>query len=207
MKCPKCGFNSFEFLDSCKKCGSALTPFKQDLGIRAVVLPSRRSPAPPPGAGTGFAPATENGADLSSPPQAEPVPAEPPGESLAGAGMDLAETEVGGNAGPFDFTLPFLEGNEVETGGNWSGEAGGTTLEEISLPEFEGFSEAFSLEEGGSAADHAASPLHGEFELDVFPLEEKNVSARKATPSGEGTDGTASDEFDSLFGAPETDKI
>jgi len=24
VKCPKCGFNSFEYLDSCKKCGSAL---------------------------------------------------------------------------------------------------------------------------------------------------------------------------------------
>src|SRR5574341_1899815 len=24
MKCPKCGFNSFEYLDACKKCGSAL---------------------------------------------------------------------------------------------------------------------------------------------------------------------------------------
>src|SRR3970282_1132354 len=24
MKCPKCGFNSFEYLDACKKCGNTL---------------------------------------------------------------------------------------------------------------------------------------------------------------------------------------
>lgn len=39
MKCPKCGFNSFEFLDNCKKCSSDLTGFKQSHGIRAIVIP------------------------------------------------------------------------------------------------------------------------------------------------------------------------
>lgn len=39
MKCPKCGYNSFEFLDTCKKCSHDLSAFKQAHGIRAVVLP------------------------------------------------------------------------------------------------------------------------------------------------------------------------
>lgn len=39
MKCPKCGYNSFEFLDNCKKCSHDLSAFKQTHGIRAVVLP------------------------------------------------------------------------------------------------------------------------------------------------------------------------
>ncbi|RNC72236.1 MAG: hypothetical protein ED859_02560 [Desulfuromonadales bacterium] len=39
MKCPKCGYNSFEFLDSCKKCSNDLTSFKQSHGIRAIVIP------------------------------------------------------------------------------------------------------------------------------------------------------------------------
>jgi hypothetical protein len=39
MKCPKCGFNSFEYLDSCKKCGNDLLAFKMSLGIQPVVMP------------------------------------------------------------------------------------------------------------------------------------------------------------------------
>lgn len=39
MKCPKCGYNSFEYLDSCKKCGNDLAAFKTSLGIQAVVMP------------------------------------------------------------------------------------------------------------------------------------------------------------------------
>lgn len=45
MKCPKCGYNSFEFLDNCKKCSNDLVPFKQSHGIRAVILPFRRPSA------------------------------------------------------------------------------------------------------------------------------------------------------------------
>lgn len=41
MKCPKCGYNSFEYLDNCKKCNHELSGFKASHGIRAVVLPFR----------------------------------------------------------------------------------------------------------------------------------------------------------------------
>ena len=39
MKCPKCGFNSFEYHDSCKKCAHDLTGYKQTYGMQALVLP------------------------------------------------------------------------------------------------------------------------------------------------------------------------
>src|SRR5665647_606297 len=39
MKCPKCGFNSFEYYDSCKKCSSDLTGYKQTYSITSMVLP------------------------------------------------------------------------------------------------------------------------------------------------------------------------
>ena len=39
MKCPKCSYNSFELYDSCRKCGTDLTAFKQSHGIRAIVHP------------------------------------------------------------------------------------------------------------------------------------------------------------------------
>ncbi|RQW87890.1 MAG: hypothetical protein EHM79_06875 [Geobacter sp.] len=37
MKCPKCGYNSFEFLDACKKCGSELSSFKKTHRISTVL--------------------------------------------------------------------------------------------------------------------------------------------------------------------------
>jgi hypothetical protein len=37
MKCPKCGYNSFEFLDACKKCGAELTSFKKTHRINTVI--------------------------------------------------------------------------------------------------------------------------------------------------------------------------
>jgi hypothetical protein len=40
MKCPKCGFNSFEHLSNCKRCNTDLTAFKQSFGIQAVILPA-----------------------------------------------------------------------------------------------------------------------------------------------------------------------
>ncbi|MSN27043.1 MAG: hypothetical protein GJV46_14365 [Geobacter sp.] len=39
MKCPKCGYNSFEFHDSCKKCSSDLSGHKMTYGITPIVLP------------------------------------------------------------------------------------------------------------------------------------------------------------------------
>lgn len=39
MKCPKCGFNSFESYDVCKKCSSDLVSFKQIYSITPLVLP------------------------------------------------------------------------------------------------------------------------------------------------------------------------
>jgi len=40
MKCPKCGYNSFEFHDSCKKCASDLTGYKETYGLKPIVLPA-----------------------------------------------------------------------------------------------------------------------------------------------------------------------
>ncbi|WP_298270620.1 hypothetical protein [Geobacter sp.] len=40
MKCPKCGYNSFEFLDTCRKCNHDLAGFKMSHGIRPIVVPA-----------------------------------------------------------------------------------------------------------------------------------------------------------------------
>ena len=39
MKCPKCGYTSFESYDSCRKCSEDLAGFKQTYGLTPVILP------------------------------------------------------------------------------------------------------------------------------------------------------------------------
>lgn len=39
MRCPKCGYTSFESYDSCRKCSADLTEFKQSHGITPMILP------------------------------------------------------------------------------------------------------------------------------------------------------------------------
>ena len=41
MKCPKCGYTSFDYLDSCKKCNNALGDFKAKYGLRSLLFPHR----------------------------------------------------------------------------------------------------------------------------------------------------------------------
>jgi len=37
MKCPKCGYHSFEHLDSCKKCGQGLSDHKAKYNLRGFI--------------------------------------------------------------------------------------------------------------------------------------------------------------------------
>jgi len=39
MKCPKCGYNSFEYNDNCPKCLKDLTAYKAAHGLKAMALP------------------------------------------------------------------------------------------------------------------------------------------------------------------------
>jgi predicted nucleic acid-binding Zn-ribbon protein len=38
MKCPKCGYNSFEYLHNCKKCSNSLDAFKDSLGLKPLTV-------------------------------------------------------------------------------------------------------------------------------------------------------------------------
>ncbi len=41
MKCPKCGYHSFDHLDSCKKCGQGLTEHKEKYNLRGFFSPGK----------------------------------------------------------------------------------------------------------------------------------------------------------------------
>lgn len=40
MKCPKCNYTSFDYLDSCKKCGKDLIEHRENFNIRSVLFAS-----------------------------------------------------------------------------------------------------------------------------------------------------------------------
>ena len=52
MKCPKCGYNSFDHLDSCKKCDADLTDHKEKFNLRGFYSPGQ-SAAPAAAVDTG----------------------------------------------------------------------------------------------------------------------------------------------------------
>ena len=51
MKCPKCGYHSFEHLDSCKKCGQGLIDHKEKYKLRGFVAIGEAVPATSPATG------------------------------------------------------------------------------------------------------------------------------------------------------------
>lgn len=105
MKCPKCGFNSFEFLSNCKKCGSDLNSFKRNLGITPVVF-TQENGAPPAKINPAMAPPVAASA------QAAPSPAEDDADSFtwdtSPENEETAETSQGEDAFS-GFELDFLK--------------------------------------------------------------------------------------------------
>lgn len=101
MKCPKCGYNSFEFLDACKKCNSDLSKVKAALGFSAFTTPRASQPA---------APSPESAA--VTPPAAQPEPPIP-----EAATEPVAEIGKGQPSADFDFHFgePATAQKETET--------------------------------------------------------------------------------------------
>jgi hypothetical protein len=111
MKCPKCGYNSFEIHDTCKKCANDLTSYKDIHGLKSIVLP------------------LETRTIMAEKLMAEKVPDVPTVAADVPADMfsfDTPESETTADAGsflkddPFDFddksVSPALDGNEFSFG-------------------------------------------------------------------------------------------
>ena len=47
MKCPKCGYNSFDHMDSCKKCSQGLAEHKEKFNLRGFFSPGQPAAAEP----------------------------------------------------------------------------------------------------------------------------------------------------------------
>jgi hypothetical protein len=183
MKCPKCGYNSFEHYDSCKKCSSDLTGYKQTYSITSMVLPQEIK--------------EERAAEFLS------------AESAADQVSESAETHddifsfdlpddspaapVQGNVDPFNFNTPSPE--VTQTGISKSEDDAFADLLESTSQSDESPFAASQTATPPAAAKSAVSPSSpGEFDLENFSWDD-DPSTAGATGSTE-----AADDFDSLFG-------
>ena len=51
MKCPKCGYHSFDHLDSCKKCGKGLVEHKEKFNFRRFFTSGHKGATEPESVG------------------------------------------------------------------------------------------------------------------------------------------------------------
>lgn len=190
MKCPKCGYNSFEFLDLCKKCGNDLIVFKESKGIRSVLIPvvekvqenSAAAISSPVGQADGNFHADDEPFKWEEPATNSPFPTEETAgeaEFSFGEAAPVEETSLDGLLE----SSTTLERSTIEAGGD------GTKAP------------AKSFTGGFDSAP-------GEFELeDLFsaaPQEKKedNPVPKQAKPAQESLDG----DFDFLFSNDEEEK-
>ncbi|MFZ3209224.1 MAG: hypothetical protein WA140_10375 [Geobacteraceae bacterium] len=206
MKCPKCGYNSFEFLDNCKKCGGDLGTFKKSFGLRGLAFSLK--PTPSADVATSIVPRPESDARTKQLTEAAPVdildwpPVEPtPPLRETGAsppGFDLGLTEL---QGARESTSPF--GDDPLDAAGESSEGGGEGYGDFSFEETGNeFQSPQAVPDGQPLADDNLTD--GEFEMEDFfigeepAVAENPVKGPTAPPQKQGKD-----EFDSLFGEVE----
>ena len=183
MKCPKCGYNSFEFHDSCKKCANDLTGYKNTYGFKPIVLP--------PEARTSMAEALMAEAALNN---QSPETSDAPVDMFS---FDVPE-EVATDAGSDDpFNFDDEPATPSQTGGVFSFDDGQQSAQAKAEEDaFADLLESTSQEDTAplSPASVVASGSTAESDLNNFSWDDTPVTA-----SGE-TAKPAEDDFNSLFG-------
>ena len=183
MKCPKCGFNSFEYYDSCKKCSSDLTGYKQTYSITSMVLPQEAK--------------EKLAAELRS------------SESATGQIGDSAETHddifsfdlpedtpsapVQGNDNPFNFDKPSTDTKQTSSSQS-EDDVFADLLESTSQSDESPFGATPAAPPAAAAKSPASSAGPGEFDLESFSWDD----TPSATAAADSTE--APDDFDALFG-------
>lgn len=178
MKCPKCGYNSFEYYDSCKKCFNDLTSFKQTYSIAPIVLPQEVKeklsaeflPGEAPSDVTIAAPETHD--DIFS--------FDLPGESTQSAAK-ISDDPFGFE----DASAQVSKSNTQKSENNIFADL----LESTSQTDESPFAS-----EGAATSKSAAPSATTELDLDSFSWDEP------AAPSAAPGSTVTADDFDSLFG-------
>lgn len=179
MKCPKCGYNSFEFHDSCKKCANDLTGYKETYGIKPIVLPleARVSMAE----------------KLMAENALSDQRVEESNEQDDMFSFDLPEDEISRSRAddPFNFDDEPLA--SPQTGGGFSFDEGQQSAQ--AKAEEDAFADLLeSTSQKNEQTSAAATPTAGESDLSSFSWDD--------SPADAATSGAkpAEDDFNSLFG-------
>lgn len=187
MKCPKCGYNSFEYHDACKKCSTDLTGYKATHGFKAIVLPQEARISM---AATFMAEAVA----------AQPAPEAATEETTDMFSFDLPDDETTAAAttsdNPFDF--------DDETGADETQGFGEFSFDDEqksaqAKAEEDAFADLLESTSQEGDAGPAAAPAAaagtspGEFDLNNFSWDDT-----PATPAA--TETKPEDDFNSLFG-------
>jgi hypothetical protein len=184
MKCPKCGYNSFEYYDVCKKCANDLVGYKQSLSITATIIPAEAKAQLAAELYASEAEA-EHTNDIDESPEALfsfDLPNNTPSVSAASVGD------------PFDFDDPAISKSQSaqQQSEDVFGDLLGTSSQADSSPFGGGSPEAAS---SGSARSGQV-PESGEFNLDDFSWDDSSDEQPSSSPAGV----VKTDDFDSLFG-------
>jgi hypothetical protein len=172
MKCPKCGYNSFESNDMCPKCLNDLTGYKATHGLKAMALPLTAR--------------TEMARSMATEARVDNHPAEDADLTSDMFSFDFEENEQGAGQGadgpildPFDFD---------DEPADSSAQA---------KAEEDAFTGLLETSPQGIAPAPAGKPAaaHNEFDLENFSWDDT------PDPAGDGKPGKPrEDDFGSLFG-------
>lgn len=183
MKCPKCGFNSFEYYDSCKKCSNDLAGFKKTYFISSVVLPQEIK----------VRKADEYNQSVHADEQARET-VESHDDIFS---FDVGDSSHGTQTFETEATFAGVETfQDVSHSGaiKQSGDFFADLLESTSHAE-DTFSESTKISDSHAEAKvQSESTITGEFDLTSFSWDDETSSATALGATN------VSDDFDSLFG-------
>jgi hypothetical protein len=184
MKCPKCGFNSFEFYDSCKKCSGDLTGYKQTYSVTSIVLPQEAKAR---------LAALSRSAE-SAPDQVNDTAVTHDDIFSFNLSDESPSVSAKGNDNPFDFDEPSSNSSKSED------DVFADLLESTSQTDESPFGEAEASFTPAAVKKTVAPAEPGEFDLGNFSWDDSPAETKTTAPGNEG-----SDDFDSLFGDTKED--
>jgi hypothetical protein len=183
MKCPKCGFNSFEYYDSCKKCSCDLVGYKQTYSITSMVLPLEAKEK----LAAEFRSAEIADDKISDTPETH--------DDIFSFVLpdDSPTTPVHQNDDPFNFDEPTTDFKQSSSSKS-EDDVFADLLESTSQAEESPFAAAQTAPAPAAAKTADVSSAPGEFDLESFSWDD-TPAVDVAPDSTE-----AADDFDSLFG-------
>lgn len=189
MKCPKCGYNSFEYHDTCKKCSNDLISYKVTYGLKPIVLPQEARSSM---AAAFMAEAAAGSQATEQTPDAaiDMFSFDLPDDEAA----DATSTTTGNN--PFDFGEEPVADAPQSFGEFSFDDEQQPAQEKADEDVFSSLLEATSQVDDASAAPApvtAAGNNPGEFDLDSFSWDDTPAAPAAAETKPE-------DDFNSLFG-------